>query len=197
MLLGSESAVSAVGVAQASAAAQEHLKAGDLVFSISQTYLGTFLTDVMMLLLAVGLFAALLALHNSAARYMFALGRARVLPPALGRTNPRNGAPHVASGVQIGFATLIAAVYAAAGLDPLAGLTAGMTGIGALVVITSQAMACNAVVAYFRHRRDPRIWRTAVAPGLGGPGLVAVTVPAVANFPTLAGSRSGSVSRTG
>ncbi|MET9630379.1 APC family permease [Lentzea sp. NPDC006480] len=180
--------VSAIGVTRAGTAAQEHLKAGDLVFSISQTYLGTVLTDVMMLLLVVSLFAALLALHNSATRYLFALGRARVLPPALGRTNPRNGAPHVASGVQIGFATLVAASYAAAGLDPLADLTASMTGIGTLGVITLQAMAGIAVVAYFRRRRDPRIWRTAVAPGLGGLGLVAVTVLAVANFPTLAGS---------
>ncbi len=180
--------VSATGVVQAGQAAQDHLSTGDLVFSISQTYLGPFLTDVMMLLLVVSLFAALLALHNSATRYLFALGRARVLPHALGRTNGTNGAPYVASGVQIGFAALVAAVYAVAGLDPLADLTASMTGIGTLGVIVLQALAGVAVVAFFRRRRDPRIWRTAVAPGLGTLGLIAVTVLAVLNFPTLAGS---------
>jgi amino acid transporter len=185
--------VSATGVAQAGLAGQDHLAAGDLVFSISHTYLGSFLTDVMMLLLVVSLFAALLALHNSATRYLFALGRARVLPAVLGRTNASNGAPYVASGTQIGFAALIAAVYALAGLDPLADLTASMTGIGTLGVIALQALAGIAVVAYFRKRRDPRLWRTAVAPGLGGLGLVAVTVLAIVNFPTLAGSAAPAI----
>ncbi|GAB3889833.1 APC family permease [Kibdelosporangium lantanae] len=180
--------VSAVGVARAGAVGQEHLATGDLVLSISHDYLGTFLTDVMMLLLVVSLFAALLALHNSATRYLFALGRARVLPAVLGRTKTSNGAPYVASGTQIGFAVLVAGIYALAGLDPLADLTASMTGIGTLGVITLQAMAGVAVVAYFRRHRDPRIWRTAVAPGLGGLGLIVVTVLAVVNFPTLAGS---------
>jgi amino acid transporter len=180
--------VSATSVAEAGKTAQDHLATGDLVFSISHTYLGSFLTDVMMLLLVVSLFAALLALHNSATRYLFALGRARVLPAVLGRTKAANGAPYVASGTQIGVASLIAAGYALAGLDPLADLTASMTGIGTLGVIALQALAGVAVVAYFRRRRDPRLWRTAVAPGLGGLGLIAVTTLAFLNFPTLAGS---------
>ncbi|UOX92820.1 APC family permease [Amycolatopsis sp. FBCC-B4732] len=185
--------VSATGVAQAGRTAQDHLATGDLVFSISRTYLGPFLTDVMMLLLVVSLFAALLALHNSATRYLFALGRARVLPAVLGRTNAANGAPYVASGTQIGLATLIAAGYALAGLDPLADLTASMTGIGTLGVIALQALAGIAVVAYFRRRRDPRLWRTAIAPGLGGLGLIAVTALAIVNFPTLAGSEAPAI----
>ncbi|WP_410636213.1 APC family permease [Amycolatopsis sp. cmx-4-83] len=185
--------VSATGVAEAGRTAQDHLATGDLVFSISRTYLGSFLTDVMMLLLVVSLFAALLALHNSATRYLFALGRARVLPAVLGRTNAANGAPYVASGTQIGLATLIAAGYALAGLDPLADLTASMTGIGTLGVIALQALAGIAVVAYFRRRRDPRLWRTAIAPGLGGLGLIAVTVLAIVNFPTLAGSEAPAI----
>jgi amino acid transporter len=180
--------VSATSVAEAGKTAQDHLATGDLVFSISHTYLGSFLTDVMMLLLVVSLFAALLALHNSATRYLFALGRARVLPAVLGRTNAANGAPYVAGGTQIGVAALIAAGYALAGLDPLADLTASMTGIGTLGVIALQALAGVAVVAFFRRRRDPRWWRTAVAPGLGGLGLITVTTLAVLNFPTLAGS---------
>ncbi|SFW77121.1 APC family permease [Amycolatopsis australiensis] len=180
--------VSATSVDAAGASARDHLAAGDLVFSISRAHLGSFLTDVMMLLLVVSLFAALLALHNSATRYLFALGRSRVLPAVLGRTNAANGAPYVASGTQIGFATLVAAVYALAGLDPLADLTASMTGIGTLGVISLQALAGIAVVAFFRRRRDPRLWRTAVAPGLGGLGLITVTALAVFNFPTLAGS---------
>ncbi|QWF84867.1 APC family permease [Amycolatopsis sp. CA-230715] len=187
--------VSALGVENAGQAGKDHLAAGDLVFSIARTYLGDFLLDVMMLLLVVSLFAALLALHNSATRYLFALGRSRVLPGVLGRTRSASGAPYIASAVQIGFATLVAAVYSVAGLDPLADLTASMTGIGTLGIIALQAMAGIAVVVFFRRRGDPRIWRTAIAPGLGGLCLIGVTVLAIANFPTLAGSEAPVIAR--
>ncbi|MCR2313117.1 hypothetical protein NSU26_24375, partial [Salmonella enterica] len=45
--------VSATGVAQAQATALEHLPTGDLIFSLSQQYLGGPLTTVMMVLLLV------------------------------------------------------------------------------------------------------------------------------------------------
>ena len=65
---------------------------GAMIFNVADEYLGSFLTDVLQLLLLVSLFAAFLALHNMATRYLFALGRARLLPSALGRTS-RRGAP--------------------------------------------------------------------------------------------------------
>ncbi|WP_020497982.1 APC family permease [Sciscionella marina] len=182
--------ISAVGAGRAGAVAGAHLAAGDFVQSIAIREIGPVLTDAMMLLLVVSLFAALLALHNSASRYLFALGRAAVLPKALGRTVPRTGAPAVASAVQIGFATAVAACYAIAGLDPVADLTASMTGIGTLGIIVLQAMAAIAIVVFFRRRHDRRSWKTLLAPVLGGLGLLAVTVLAVVNFGELAGSDS-------
>lgn len=180
--------ISAVGVERAGSVAAAHLDAGDFVQSVARQQIGTVLTDAMMLLLVVSLFAALLALHNSASRYIYALGRASVLPKALARTGTSTGAPYVASAVQIGFAVAVAACYAIAGVDPVAGLTASMTGIGTLGIIALQAMAAVSVVVFFRRRRDPRLWRTAIAPSLGGIGLIGVTVLAIVNFPTLAGS---------
>src|SRR5206468_1142136 len=86
--------VSATGVQAAQKVALAHLANGDLIFSLSEKYLGTVLTDIMMILLLVSLFAAMLAFHNSATRYLFSLGRAGVLPRALARTRS-NGAPQV------------------------------------------------------------------------------------------------------
>jgi amino acid transporter len=83
--------VSATGVAQAQQTALDHLPTGDLIFSLAHQYLGTAMSDIMMVLLLVSLFAAMLAFHNSATRYLYALGRARVLPTALART--RAGGP--------------------------------------------------------------------------------------------------------
>ncbi|EHR52176.1 amino acid transporter [Saccharomonospora marina XMU15] len=182
--------VSALGVREAGDIAMEHLAAGDLVFSVSTEYLGGGMTDAMQLLLVISLFAALLALHNSATRYLYALGRTGVLPRALARTRRSNGAPVTASTTQLVFATLVAMAYAVAGLDPIANLVAAFTGIGTLGIVVLQAIAATAIVVHFRRVRDARWLSTFVLPLLGGLGLWTVTALAFANFPELAGSDS-------
>ncbi|MDA3623936.1 APC family permease [Saccharopolyspora sp. WRP15-2] len=182
--------VSALGVREAGGIAADHLDAGDLVFTVSEDYLGSALTGVMQLLLVVSLFAALLALHNSAARYLYALGRVRVFPKQLARTRPQNGSPVVASTVQLVLASAVAMAYAVAGADPVTSLVASFTGIGTLGLIALQAIAATGIVVHFRRTRDPRWGTTFALPLLGGIGLWTVTVLAFANFPQLAGSDS-------
>jgi amino acid transporter len=182
--------VSALGVAQAQGTAVEHLATGDLVFMLSGQYLGDVLTKVMMVLLLVSLFAALLALHNSAARYIYAYGRVGILSPFLGRTRSSNGAPQNASAAQLVFGTVVAFIYFVAGLDPITALTASMTGFGTLGILALQMLAAVAVVVHFRRNRDARIWKTLVAPGAGALGLAAIVLLAILNFGTLAGSDS-------
>lgn len=182
--------VSALGVTQAQETAIEHLPTGDLVFMLSTQHLGDTLTKIMMVLLLVSLFAALLALHNSAARYIYAYGRVGILPKALGRTRRASGSPQNASAAQLVFGTVVAFIYFVAGLDPITALTASMTGFGTLGILALQMLAAVAVVAHFRRNRDPRIWRTLVAPGIGSFGLAAIVLLAILNFNTLAGSNS-------
>jgi amino acid transporter len=182
--------VSAIGVEQAQDVAGAHLSTGDLVFSVAQEYLGGALTNVMMLLLVVSLFAALLALHNSATRYLYALGRVGVLPRALGQTHAANGAPQNAAIVQLGFGSVVALIFWSAGLDPVAALTASMTGFGTLGILALQLLAAVAIVVYFRRVSDPRIVRTLLAPGLGALGLALIVTLAIGNFSALAGSDS-------
>jgi amino acid transporter len=179
--------VSATGVAQAQATALEHLPTGDLIFSLSQQYLGSAMTDIMMVLLLVSLFAAMLAFHNSATRYLYALGRAKVLPTVLARTR-EGGAPHVAGIAQAVFAAVVAGMFALAGLDPITSLVPSMLGFGTLCVIVLQALAAVSIVVYFRRARDSRWWSTFVAPGIGFLGLLAIVVLAIVNFDTVAGS---------
>ena len=179
--------VSATGVQQAQDVALKHLPTGDLIFSLSQKYLGTVMTDVMMILLLVSLFAAMLAFHNSATRYLYALGRARVLPRSLARTRP-NGAPQFAGIVQAVFAAVVAGLFALAGLDPISSLVPSMIGFGTLCVLVLQALAALSIVVYFRRRRDPRWWSTFVAPGIGFVALLVIVIMAIVNFDIVAGS---------
>jgi amino acid transporter len=185
--------VSAIGAEQAQDVAIAHLSSGDLVLSVAQEYLGGPLTKVMLLLLVVSLFAALLALHNSATRYLYALGRVGVLPRLLGRTDPRTGAPHYASIVQLASGSVVALGFRLAGLDPVADLTASMTGFGTLGILTLQLFAAVAILVHFRRTRDRRIVKTLLAPGLGAVGLGVIVTLAIVNFPTLAGSSNGVV----
>lgn len=179
--------VSAVGVRDAQAVAFDHLEAGDLVFVLVERYLGSALLAAVMALLVVSLFAAQLAFHNVASRYLFSLGRAGILPCALSGTCS-NGVPQRALAVNALFAVLVAGVFAAAGLDAITTLVPVMLGFGTLAIIVLQTLASLSIVVYYRRKRDPRWWRTFLAPGLGFLGLLMISALAVANFPLLAGS---------
>ncbi|WGD37453.1 APC family permease [Lysinibacter sp. HNR] len=179
--------VSAIGVHDAQEVALEHLANGDLVFSLAERYIGPVLLNVMLILLLISLFAAMLAFHNSATRYLFALGRARILPHSLAATRP-NGAPQRAGLVQASFAAAVALLFALAGAEPLTSLVPAMLGFGTLSIIVLQALAALAVVVYFRMKRDPRLWSTLLAPGIGFLALVTIVVLAIANFDIVAGS---------
>jgi amino acid transporter len=179
--------VSATGVAAAQQTAVDHLPTGDLIFSVAHRYLGGALTDVMMVLLLVSLFAAMLAFHNSATRYLYALGRAKVLPTILAHTRP-GGAPQVAGLVQATFAAVVAGLFALAGLDPITSLVPSMLGFGTLSVIVLQVLAALSIIVYFRRTHDARLWSTFVAPGIGFLGLLAISILAIANFDIVAGS---------
>lgn len=179
--------VSATGVAQAQQTALAHLESGDLVFTLAQTYLGGALTTLMMVLLLVSLFAAMLAFHNSATRYLYSLGRAGVLPRGLARTHT-TGAPQYAGIVQGGFAALVALLFALAGASPISSLVPAMLGFGTLSIIVLQGLAALSIVVHFRRHHDRRWWSTLIAPGIGFLGLAAIVVLAVANFDIVAGS---------
>jgi len=179
--------VSAAGVAQAQNAGLKHLQAGDLLFSLIGQYLGAPLTIVAEILLLVSLFAAMLAFHNSATRYLYSMGRARILPRVLARTRG-NGAPAVAGLVQALFGAIVAGCFAWAQLSPIGVLVPAMLGFGTLAVVVLQALAALSIVVWFRRARDPRWWSTFIAPGLGFLGLATIVVLAITHFDVVAGS---------
>ncbi|MER5388624.1 APC family permease [Saccharopolyspora sp. NPDC002686] len=179
--------VSATGTAEAQRTALDHAESGDLVFSLAATYLGPQLTVVLQVLLLVSLFAAMLAFHNSASRYLYSLGRARILPNVLARTRS-SGAPQVAGLVQAMFAAGVAGIFAAVGADPITSLMPSMIGFGTLSVLVLQALAGLSIIVHFRRARDRRWWSTFAAPGIGLLGMLSIVVLAIANFDIVAGS---------
>ena len=164
------------------------------VFALSDQYVGSGLTDVMNWLVLTSLFAVVLAFHNTLARYLYSLGRAGVLPSALGRTRASDHAPYLASVVQTCITAIIVGAFAVFDADPFLELFAWLVGLGTLGVLTLQAVACIAVVRFFRQTRaDTNPWRTLIAPLLGFAGLLTAIYLVLHNFDVLTGVSSGLV----
>jgi amino acid transporter len=189
--------VSAAGVQNAQGAALDSLAAGDLTLGLIDAYLGPIAGVIALTLLVVSLFAAQLAFHNSAARYLYALGRARVLPRWLAVTN-KNGAPQRALLVNLVFAVVVAGIFAVFAetdpdgnpLPPVLTLVPVGLGFGTLAVLIVQTIAALAIVVYFRRKKDPRWLSTFVAPGLGFLALLGFSIGAIVNFTLVAGSEA-------
>lgn len=181
--------VSAIGLEQSQQTAIDHLADGDLTLMVVGEYLGDFGVIVTLVLVVVSLFAAQLAFHNSAGRYLFALGRARVLPYGLAKTN-KNDAPQRALLTNLIFAIVIAAIFRFTFPDLPAILTLVPVGLGfaTLAIIIGQAIAALSVVVYFRRKGDSRWWSTFIAPLLGFIALATLSVMAIVNFGLVAGS---------
>lgn len=163
----------------------------ELIFSLGGAHLGAWIVDVGHALLVTSVLAAMISFHNTTARYMFALGRERVLPAGLGRTSRRTGSPLVGSVIQsvIGFVVIVS--YAVAGWDPLVRLffwggASGGLGILALIATTSVSV----IVFFARNPLGETAWRRVVAPVLASIALAIVGYLAVANFGTLLGPES-------
>ncbi len=189
--LTSWTAVGAVGPLRLRHVAGQQL--GNLFFGLSGDYLGRALTTVMQVLLCTSLFAGLLAMHSASNRYLFVLGRDRVLPGLLHAVHPRHSSPHRASLVQTAVTTTVTAAFAIAGLDPYVNLATTMFGVATLGIIVLQALAALSVIGFFRRRSDRHWWRTALAPALAFCGLAASAFLLVRNFGVLTGTTTAVV----
>ncbi|ROO88611.1 amino acid/polyamine/organocation transporter (APC superfamily) [Actinocorallia herbida] len=178
--------VYAVGADQISAAAENDLEG--LVIGVYEAFTPGPVSAVMEILLLTSAFAALLALHNAANRYLFSLGREGLVPSVFGKTHPRTLAPHVAGNLQTAVAMIVIVVWAVFSLDPYLGLLLWGSSLGFSGIIALWALCAVAVVVYLR-RNHPEVglWRSTVAPGLSAVALIVVLCLVLANFGLLTG----------
>ncbi|WP_051753414.1 APC family permease [Streptosporangium amethystogenes] len=161
----------------------------NLVITVFDTYVPAPIVEVMNILLLTSAFAALLALHNAANRYFFALGREGLLPRVLGRTHPRTRAPWAAGLLQTVVAAVVIAVFAAFGLDPYLGLLLWGSALGFLGIITLWALCSLAIIRFLRREApEAGLFRTTIAPGLSFVALAVVLLLVLTNLPLLTGA---------
>jgi amino acid transporter len=169
--------------------ARASAEGGELMFTVFTRYGGEPLADIMGVLVCLSLVASYLAIHNAASRYIFALGRASLLPPWFGEAHAKTGAPSRAS-VAVSVMTLIAvAPFAMTGLDPFKAEVPVLIGFGSFGVIFLQAFAAVAIVVYLRRAGGEPLWVMA-ASWAGAIGLVGASIFVAVNFKLLAISES-------
>ncbi|MCF2528729.1 APC family permease [Yinghuangia soli] len=164
-----------------------------VLFHVADVYVGGWLAELMKWLLISSAFACVLAFHNSATRYFFAMGRAELLPKAFGRTNSR-GVPAYASFLQTSIAGLVVAAFALFDLDPVVNLFYWFA-ITAIVALTFvQALVSISVIVYFRRNGgDTRPWNVLIAPALSLAAMVGILYLLLARFGLISGTAGTSM----
>lgn len=154
-----------------------------MVLVAGAEYLGQWAATLIQILIVTSFFACILAFHNAATRYMFSLGRERILPASFARTNEKSGSPANASLTLSVICAAAVGVAAFTVVDAYMGLAMWTYATGVQGLVFGQAMAAIAVVVYFlRDRKGHGIWRVTIAPVLGALGLVAGFIMIVTNF---------------
>jgi amino acid transporter len=190
-------AIAGTGPENAIKLAQDTATAGDIFFGPTKELVGSWAVDLFSVLLMTGSFACGMAFHNCAARYIYSLGREDLVPGfrrTIGRTHGRHGSPHVASFVQTGIATVLVLGFLAFDKDPYGDLYALLAILGTMAILIVQALCAFGVIGYFHvsknHPETAHWFRTLVAPGLGGLGMLYVVYLLWVNKDFAAGAAS-------
>lgn len=153
---------------------------------------GPWLADTFNVLIVTSFFAALVGFHNMFARLLFSLGRAGVLPSALGVTTGVRGTPRRAA---VTIALTVALFYGAftvAGADPITVTFSWLLALGTVGLLTILLSTSAAIIVFFwRDDREEGYWRSKVCPILAFIGFSVTGCLAIVNYDTLLGGSGG------
>ena len=160
------------------------------LFVLTDRYVGTWLSQIMSVLLVTSLFAGVLAFHNGVARYMYVAGRERLLPASVGVTHPVFQSPHVGSVIQTVLAVVVVGLFALTGHDPVFALFSWLTNVGTLGIVVLMAVTSVSVVAFFRANPglEPSPAKILILPAIAAIALLIVIYQIVINFGGLSGA---------
>jgi amino acid transporter len=154
-------------------------------YPVAQQFAGVGIKDLFSVLIITGSFACSLAFWQTANRYLFAMGRERIIPAFFGRTHAKHKSPFVAASVVLIFCLGVTAIFAgglvgtgqqeALGVSessPIVALFQIGTWLpfqGNMLLLPIMSVVCLAIIVYFlREGRDGFHWfKTLVAPFIG------------------------------
>jgi amino acid transporter len=163
-------------------------------FTSIETYLGNVFVHLVTIILVTSQAAAIISSQGNGSRYLFALGRDRVLSPRLASVHPRLQSPHVAV-LSLAAVCLVALVaIVASGVDSVQAY-ATLTGAGIYFMLPLLIVTSVAIVVFFRRNPDhaPGIWVSTVAPLAAAIALITLFVLCTQNLTILTVTATGAV----
>ncbi|WP_219825585.1 APC family permease [Nonomuraea typhae] len=186
--------VAANGAASPKIAAE---KFAGIFFDPTEQLIGPWAVTLFKILILTGSFACAMAFHNCAARYLYAMGRENLIPGTartLGATHPVHGSPHVAGFVQTAISVILVLAFFFAGMDPYVHMYTLLAVLGTLAILVVQTMCSFSVIGYFhlrrKHPETASLWRTLLAPLIGGLAMAYVILLLFQNQEAAAGAAS-------
>ncbi len=174
--------------------AKAYADSGNFYLGPIEQFVGSWAKELMFVLILTSSFACGMAFHNTAARYMYSLGREGVLPKSLGATHKTFRSPYKASTVQSVLAAVWVVLYALFNGfgDPNAQAYLGVytlfavLGTGLLLVL--QAVVSIAIMRYFQKNGGGNVLTTMIAPLISFAAQAWLVYLLVNNLGTFAGT---------
>lgn len=166
---------------------------GQLVPMVASANLGAWMGVTFEVVLLTSLFATLIVVFNTTAQYTLNMSRALAPNGPLARLHPKHASPAnagIALAIVLG---VILVLCRAAELDPYLEVAAILGVLGSVAIFALEITCAVAIFAYFRRRRDGRIWTAALSPLVAGVALTVFLVIVLSNFGGLTGSTSAVV----
>ncbi len=174
--------------------AKAYSDAGNFFLTPMTNFVGQWAAEIMSILILTSSFACGMAFHNTAARYMYSLGREGVLPQQFGKTHAVHMSPHVASNTQSLLAAawiILFAVFNGTD-DPTAQSYLGVytlyAVLGTALLLVLQAVVSIAIWNYFRKNGGGGMFSTVIAPWISFVVQVYLVYLLVSNLSTFAGT---------
>jgi amino acid transporter len=164
-------------------------------FDSASRLVGPWVSSLMSYLILTGSFACGMAFHNTTSRYLYSLGREKIIPAAFGKTHKHYKTPYNASFMQTGISVAVILLFwiFAGGNNPSVqayGMLYGLMALlGTIIILSAQAIVSVAIVVYFRreHPQDVHWWKTTLAPILAFIAQVYIVYLSIANMGFLGG----------
>lgn len=161
---------------------------GSFLFVAAAQAVGEGFATYLSYLVILSFLALFVGFQSLISRYVFALGRAGVLPSALGRAD-RRGTPVRASVVVTVCIAIVLGAFTFSGADPFTITYAWLVGLGTVGLLTALIVVSAAIFVFFaRTHLETSVWSTKIAPALALIGFLWVLVVAFQNYTILGGT---------